>query len=180
MLVQTGSYVGIGVNLLSGARAQEESLCRASALYLCLDGQPMYDWHATHRDPLYANWSLYSPDVPISPPCLCQAYGVLSLRRFSKPPLISCGNESGSAFPAAVVVDLGVGRPGAGVGVGTGRGVCPGGRGVGAGVVLGGDVGIGGGVDGGGGTYAGPEKAKSSRCTVNAESACISRLTRAC
>src|SRR5438128_4608916 len=108
------------------------------------------------------------------------ADGVPSLRSASKHALSSCGKESGSVLPAAGLVAFGVGaRPGVRVGVGSGPGVVPGGSGVGIGVSCGGVVGAGGGV-GGGGTKVGPENAKSSRCTVNAESACIRMLARAC
>src|SRR6266516_2187323 len=79
------------------------------------------------------------------------AYGVPSMRSSSKPPLISCGKESGSVLPAAGLVAFGVGtRPGVRVGVGSGPGVVPGGRGVGIGVMCGGVVGAGGRVGGGG------------------------------
>ncbi len=54
-----------GGGFLSGARAQEESLARSSALYACLHGNPMYAWHETHRDPFYTDYVLYSPDVPV-------------------------------------------------------------------------------------------------------------------
>src|SRR5437879_12121834 len=98
------------------------------------------------------------------------ADGVPSMRSSSKPPLISCGKESGSVLPAAGLVAFGVGtRPGVRVGVGSGPGVVPGGSGVGIGVICGGVVGAGGGVSGGG-TKVAPEDAKWSRCTVNAES----------
>src|SRR5438132_6792977 len=122
----------------------------------------------------------WSVTVPISPPCLCQAYGVPSLRS-SNPPLINCGNESGSVLPMAGVVAFGV-EPGRGVRVvvGSGPGVLPGGWGVAVGLTCGGGVGWGGGVEGGGGTYEGPENAKSSRWMVKGDSACIRRLARAC
>lgn len=54
-----------GGGFLRGARAQEESLCRASALYTCLEGQAMYEHHARLRDPLYTAWVIYSPGVPV-------------------------------------------------------------------------------------------------------------------
>ncbi len=54
-----------GGGFLSGARAQEESLARSSALYACLEGNPMYAWNNAHRDPFYADHVIYSPDVPV-------------------------------------------------------------------------------------------------------------------
>jgi uncharacterized protein (TIGR02452 family) len=54
-----------GGGFLSGARAQEESLARSSGLYACLEGDPMYAWHEAHRNPLYTDYAIYSPDVPI-------------------------------------------------------------------------------------------------------------------
>jgi uncharacterized protein (TIGR02452 family) len=52
-----------GGGFLGGAVAQEESLARASALYACIEGQPMYAHHRTHVDPMYTAWAIYSPDV---------------------------------------------------------------------------------------------------------------------
>jgi uncharacterized protein (TIGR02452 family) len=54
-----------GGGFLSGARAQEESLARASGLYALLLGDPMYDHHRSRKDPMYSNWVIYSPDVPV-------------------------------------------------------------------------------------------------------------------
>jgi uncharacterized protein (TIGR02452 family) len=54
-----------GGGFLNGARAQEESLCRASALYACLEGSPMYAWHRSQSDPVYASWVIWSPRVPV-------------------------------------------------------------------------------------------------------------------
>jgi len=54
-----------GGGFLSGARAQEESLARASGLYACLEGRSMYPFHSARRDPMYTDWAIYSPGVPI-------------------------------------------------------------------------------------------------------------------
>ena len=54
-----------GGGFLTGARAQEESLARASGLYAMLLDDPMYDHHRSRRDPLYTTWVIYSPDVPV-------------------------------------------------------------------------------------------------------------------
>jgi uncharacterized protein (TIGR02452 family) len=54
-----------GGGFLSGARAQEESLARASGLYLCLHDNPMYALHERLRDPLYTDYAIYSPGMPV-------------------------------------------------------------------------------------------------------------------
>ncbi len=54
-----------GGGFLSGARAQEEYLARSSGLYACLRDNPMYEFHRSRRDPLYTNYAIYSPDVPV-------------------------------------------------------------------------------------------------------------------
>jgi uncharacterized protein (TIGR02452 family) len=54
-----------GGGFLSGARAQEESLARASGLYAMLLGDPMYDHHRARPDPMYTTWVIYSPEVPV-------------------------------------------------------------------------------------------------------------------
>lgn len=55
-----------GGGYLGGARAQEEDLCRVSALYTTLQQAP--DYYAAHRaskDPAYSHRVIYSPDVPV-------------------------------------------------------------------------------------------------------------------
>ncbi len=54
-----------GGGFLGGARAQEETLCRASALFAALDGDPMYAHHRTRRRPDSTAWAILSPDVPV-------------------------------------------------------------------------------------------------------------------
>ncbi|BBM83440.1 TIGR02452 family protein [Candidatus Uabimicrobium amorphum] len=54
-----------GGGFRSGARAQEESLARSSALYPCLVNNEMYTFHRQRKDPFYTNYALYSPDVPV-------------------------------------------------------------------------------------------------------------------
>lgn len=54
-----------GGGFLHGSRAQEEELCRSSALYLTLRDDPMYDYHAQRPEPDSTDWAIYSPDVPV-------------------------------------------------------------------------------------------------------------------
>lgn len=54
-----------GGGFLHGARAQEEYLARSSALYACLRDQPMYGFHRDDYDPLYSDYLIYSPAVPV-------------------------------------------------------------------------------------------------------------------
>jgi uncharacterized protein (TIGR02452 family) len=54
-----------GGGFLNGGRAQEESLARSSGLYSTLIGNPMYAHHQRLHDPMYTNWVIYSPDVPV-------------------------------------------------------------------------------------------------------------------
>jgi uncharacterized protein (TIGR02452 family) len=54
-----------GGGFLRGDPAQEESLCRASGLYACIDGNPMYAFHARIGGGFYTNYAIYSPDVPV-------------------------------------------------------------------------------------------------------------------
>ena len=54
-----------GGGFLGGARAQEESLCRSSGLYACLNGNLMYSQYYSRGSGFYTNYAIYSPDVPV-------------------------------------------------------------------------------------------------------------------
>lgn len=54
-----------GGGFLGGAKAQEEDLALASALYACLEPQrAYYDANRAHASTLYTDHVIYSPDVP--------------------------------------------------------------------------------------------------------------------
>ena len=54
-----------GGGFFHGARAQEETLCRSSALYQTLVGDRMYEVHRHRSRPDSTDWAIYSPDVPV-------------------------------------------------------------------------------------------------------------------
>jgi uncharacterized protein (TIGR02452 family) len=54
-----------GGGFCSGARAQEEVLCRSSALHATLEHDPMYSEHRKRSQPDSTDWAIYSPDVPV-------------------------------------------------------------------------------------------------------------------
>lgn len=54
-----------GGGFLGGARAQEEVLCRSSALYATLVDDQMYVVHRQRSRPDSTDWAIYSADVPV-------------------------------------------------------------------------------------------------------------------
>ena len=54
-----------GGGFLGGARAQEEVLCRSSALYSTLVDDSMYTAHRARPRPDSTDWAILSPDVPV-------------------------------------------------------------------------------------------------------------------
>jgi len=54
-----------GGGFLGGARAQEEYLCRSSALFVTIKDSPMYEYHRDNWTPFYSDAMIYSGDVPV-------------------------------------------------------------------------------------------------------------------
>jgi uncharacterized protein (TIGR02452 family) len=65
-LLNFASAKNPGGGFLGNARAQEESLARASGLYTCLLTQPeYYEFHREQGSLLYSDRVIYAPEVPV-------------------------------------------------------------------------------------------------------------------
>jgi uncharacterized protein (TIGR02452 family) len=65
LVLNFGNGIHPGGGFLHGARAQEECICRSSALYATLTGDPMYQAHRFRRLPDSSDWAILSPRVPV-------------------------------------------------------------------------------------------------------------------
>jgi len=60
------SEINPGGGFLKGSQAQKESLARATGLYPCIaQMKEMYDANKKNRSPLYLDYMIYSPQVPV-------------------------------------------------------------------------------------------------------------------
>ena len=65
LVLNMANGVQPGGGFLSGARAQEEYLCRSTALWMTIRDDEMYPTHATRGDYESSDWMIVSPRVPV-------------------------------------------------------------------------------------------------------------------
>ena len=65
LVLNMANGVSPGGGFLTGGRAQEEVLCRSSALHATLDGDLMYSAHRNRSDYESSEWMILSPLVPV-------------------------------------------------------------------------------------------------------------------
>lgn len=64
LVLNFANGINVGGGFLGGSRAQEEVLCRSSALAQTLFGDPMYESHRMRPLPDSTDWAILSPRVP--------------------------------------------------------------------------------------------------------------------
>ena len=65
LVLNMANGVSPGGGWLKGSRAQEEYLCRSSALWVTIKDSPMYAAHAASGHYESSDWVIISPDVPV-------------------------------------------------------------------------------------------------------------------
>jgi len=94
----------VGGGFLNGARAQEEELCRGSALYHCLETQrDYYQANRAHRSAVYTDHLIYSPGVPFfrdEARALRERPALLSVITSPAPNTGAVRNRDGGELPA--------------------------------------------------------------------------------
>lgn len=65
LVLNMANGVSPGGGWLTGSRAQEEYLCRSSALWATIKDSPMYAMHAASGHYESSDWAIVSPDVPV-------------------------------------------------------------------------------------------------------------------
>ncbi len=92
LVLNFANGISPAVVFFQGATAQEESLCRCSALYWTLVGDPMYLHHAYQFEVESTDWGIVSPQVPF----ICNDSGTF----FDKPILIDIVTSAAPYAPS--------------------------------------------------------------------------------